>query len=222
MLPGSRFIGSIALSIPAFCIIFVACPRIVDGRARDAALPVPSSMVLGRTLPHGAYLAAANSLREASRTDGEAQIVRAEALILANGSPQEVTPLLEVGLKGAPANVRGWLLLTMANAKENPRLATRALSLALTLAPFDYWTAAMKAKTASLLWDELTADQRQEAITETQALWDQPIMRDHLLGLLSTKQGTRLVARAFANRREDLISINRWVSKRLRQASSSP
>jgi hypothetical protein len=207
-------LGLACVCLSAISLIALGMSRLADGVARDRALPVPNALVAGRILPLGAYAKASTALDRADASDGEAKIFLAEARL--HISSQDQSSLLEQGLSSAPVLVRGWTLLALSQAQENPTRAALILSQALLLAPHDYWVAGMRARAAAMLWSKLDKDSQNEALEQVRLLWDEPTLRPRLLELLSIPGGSMLVTKAFALRRDDLVSINRWVSARTR------
>lgn len=205
---------SIGLSAVAISLIIGGVSHIADGRARDAAIPVPTALLTGETLPSGAYRIADRVLSGANPKDGEATIFRAEANMHLSHRDQSL--LLEQGLSHAPAFVRGWILLALSKEKANPARAAQILSQALVLAPHDYWVVGMRAEAAALLWNKLDPDSQAAALEQARLLWDDPALRPKLLKLLSSPSGAALVSKAFEERHDDIVSINRWVSAQRR------
>jgi len=204
---------NIFLFLPAIGLAWPAVPHFLDGRVWDAAIPVPNSMIAQIALPKAAYRSAAQALAGASRDDGEATILRAEAALRGGAKPGDEISRLEQGLRHQPASARGWTLLADALAETGQRKkAAAALSLALQLGPNDYWLAGMRARAATPLWDDLDADARASALAQVRLLWDEPLLHRELRPLLSTPDGVALAALAFQGRHDELRAMNRWLA----------
>jgi hypothetical protein len=185
----------------------------LDGRARDDALPIPSSMISGKELPGVAYLAGAAALAAANSADGEAHIAQGEALLWAGTKPEREVTTFEEALTHDPTSVRGWTLLSLSSVKSSPSLAAAALTQAVVLAPADYWTLEMRCHAASLLWNRLDSDTKQAVLEQVRLLWDTPSLRPAILTLLTSVSGAALVTEAFRTRQADLVQINRWAAR---------
>lgn len=139
-------------------LAWLAVPHFEDGRAQDAAIPIPNYMIAQTAVPKAAYRAAEIALARANAADGEAMIARAEAALRAGAKPADVIPDLEQALTHQPASARGWTLLADAWAPTDKKKAANALALALELAPKNYWLSGMRAQAAAQLWEDLDAD----------------------------------------------------------------
>jgi hypothetical protein len=187
-----------------------------DGLAVDAAVPVPVYMVAQVDMPKAAYVEAAKALHNADPHNGGAILAEAEARLDAGEPAQTVVPVLQRGLVRDPAYARGWTLLAGVLASTQKDKAAKALAQALLLAPRDFWVAGARARAAAKLWSVLDSDTRAMALTQTQLLWNEPLLRPELRKLLSASDGAALVTRAFDQ--DDIRTINRWVAREQRRS----
>ena len=206
--------------IPALMLGVYALPHFMDGVARDGAIPVPNYMIAQIAMPRAAYVDAVMALRQASPRDGDAAIARAEAALHAGAPPFSQVPVLTQGLSQEPASARGWLLLSNVWASTtDKKKAAQALAQALVLAPHEYWLIGARARQAALLWPYLDTDTQALALEQARMLWEEPLVRSQLPPLLSSREGARLVTRAFAGQPDELREMNRWLSAQARQQS---
>ena len=214
---------SIWIAIGLFVFV-IAAFRMQSGFAVDRAFPVPIYMVMGVPVPHGAYVQAAQTLQHANPKDGEAMIAAAEAATRAGALPLQVIPRARLGLQKSPASARGWTLLAEEYlAERRGPEATRALSTALLLSPFDYWIAGRRAHVAAALLDDLDHDTRASADRQAELLWETPGLRDEIPGLLRAPGGRRLMAEALATDSQSVRALNRWLAgERRRQQGIAP
>lgn len=207
-------------SLPGLVLAGFGALHMRDGAASDAAVPVPSAMVAGITAPAEAYRHTAAVLALADTRNGEAVIVRAEALMHV-GDRRGAVPLLVAGLARAPASARGWVLLSEAEDDERPSDAARALAMGLVLAPHDYWLAGRRVRDAARLWSRLDGEGCRLAMDQARLLWRDEVLRDQLRDVLRTAEGLSVVARAFAGQSEDVREMNRWLARRRMRPQSS-
>jgi len=208
-----QVVTSVLLLLPALALGYFSWAHFVDGLVIDAAIPVPIYMVQQIAMPRAAYEDAGAALARADARDGDAAVARAEAALHSGALPASQVPLLIHGLMQEPATARGWTILSEALLPTDKKGAARALSQALVLAPRDYWLIGARAQDGALLWPELDPDAQTLALEQTRMLWEEPVLRDRLRRLLFSPQGVALVARAFAGRRDELRSMNRWLSQ---------
>jgi hypothetical protein len=179
-----------------------------DGVAIDAAVPVPVYMVAHVPMPVSAYREAANALARADRRDGLAILMRAEALTLAGGRPENHTGDFEQGLALSAASARGWTLLAEQKAERDPQEAAKNLSVAMMLAPQDYWLIALHVADAAKLWPYLDQDSRDTALRRARLLWEEPVLRPSMAWITQTEAGRQLMNRAFSE--DERRMLNRW------------
>ena len=204
--------------IPALVLCVYAIPHFMNGVAVDGAIPVPNYMIAQIAMPKPAYVDAVMALRQASPRDGYAAIARAEAALHAGAPPFSQAPVLAQGLTQEPASARGWLLLSNVWASTtDKKKAAQALAQALLLAPHEYWLIGLRARQAAFLWPYLDADTQALALEQARMLWEEPILRGQLQPLLSSPEGVRLVARAFAGQPDEIREMNRFLSAQARQ-----
>ncbi len=209
-----RWLAWLFWSAPAILIVLLVWPRFYTARATEAAFPVPTYMIMNYPLPKSAYAAAAQLLLSADPADGDAKIAAAEATRNAGDSPARVISLVRQGLSHAPASGRGWTLLAEEDfSSKNPTRAANALSLALTLGPYDYWIAGRRAGDAAVLWNFLSVDDRRQAERQARLLWDEPVLRRGAVAFVLTQGGAALMARALANEPAEIRALNRRVSQ---------
>jgi hypothetical protein len=206
-------LASVLWLLPVFALGYFALMHFFDGLAMDAAIPVPVYMIAQIAMPKIAYEDAAIALGRADGRDGEAQIARAEAGLRGGAlRPSTVSELIQ-GLVQEPASARGWMLLSEAWPLADKSRAARALSLALLLAPNEYWLAGSRAHDAARLWLSLDADAQKHALDQTQLLWREPPLRGQLRALLASPAGVALVSRAFVHDPSELRAMNRWLAR---------
>jgi hypothetical protein len=211
------------LLLPAIVLFLSAVPRLLSGRAVDAAFPVPVYMATDIPLPRAAYVAAENALAKASPGEGEALISRAQAATLAGEPPNKIMPILQAGLAKAPASAAGWTLLAELQASNDAWQGASALQLALDFAPYDFWLGGRRAALGAALWPSLSDPMRARVLRQARLLWTEEQLRPQLLRVLTTPAGAALLKRAFAATPDTLREINRWVTReKLRGARATP
>jgi hypothetical protein len=214
-----RSLVALVAAVPGVALGLFAWPHLLNGLALDAAIPVPIYMIRQTPMLQSAYRRAAHALVGADLRDGDAQTAAAEAATRAGGPAQAQIARLEQAVRDAPAEPRGWLLLSEALLPVDRKRAASALEQALVLAPYDYWIAGRRARDAVVLWGNLDFEAREMALRQVQFLWDEPSLRSGLVELLSTASGVAIVRRAFSQRPGDLRDLNRWMSKARRVAA---
>ncbi len=195
--------------------------RFHDGLARDRALPVPYQMLRGQAVSRSEYLRAAAALDAADPRNGNSAIVRAEAAMNAGPADSRRVGALEDALENDPASARGWTLLSRALMDANRPAAAAALSQALILAPYDFWVVKGRVQMAAPLWSEMDPDARARALEQVRLLWEEPLLRPQLRWVLSAPGGVGIVNRAFADRRDEMVEMNRWLAADRRQRARS-
>lgn len=198
--------------VPVLVLGVASLPHIADGQALEAAIPVPNYMVQRLLLPQAAYASAHVALQGVDWQDGAGIITGAEAALQSGIPPQTQVAPLRQGLMRQPASTRGWVLLAEAALPVDRQLAAAALGQALLLGPRDYFLAGLRVQYAALLWPELDAFAQRSALAQTQLLWDEESLRPQLRIVLAAPGGVAIVAKAFADRRDDIRAMNRWLS----------
>jgi hypothetical protein len=206
--------------LPALALAILAVPRLEDGIANERAIPVPNSLIRESALRPEDYRRAATVLANVDAHDGDSQVLAAETEWHAGAPAAVVAAKTEAALTYAPASLRGWLLL--AEVASNPARQAAALSQTFVLAPYDYYIARRRTRDAARQWDTLDADTRDMALRQVQLLWDDEALHPLILPMLQTDADGALVGRAFAQRRSDLRSLNRWVSAERRRLAVAP
>ena len=214
MTPAKTWLLRIGLLLPVLLVTAAAIPRIVSGLALEAAFPVPSYIVKNVVLPRKSYAAAAIVLSHADSRDGETQILRAEAAHLGGMPDAQVIPIVENGLGHDPAYARGWTLLSELLRQTDRARASKALTIALELAPYDYFLAGRRARDGAMLWDAMSDDGRGLLLRQAGLLWSEPQLRDQVMPLLDTPGGAALMTRALKDNPDQIRALNRWVARR--------
>jgi len=210
-----RFSLIVVLVVPGIFLGIFGFVHFKDGLAVDAAVPVPVYMVAQISVPKKAYVEAAEALSEACQRNGGAMLSEAEARIHGGEPASVVLPLLRNGLSHEPASARGWTLLAEILHSKHPAWAAQALNEAFLLSPRDTWIAGARAQDAALLWPYLDDDTRGMAVEQTRRIWQEPLLRLQILGVVDTPQGAALVTRSFGQ--GDIRAINRWVRQERRR-----
>ena len=200
-----------ALLAPAVLILSIAVPRLQPALAVERAYPVPAYVSDNVQVPHEAYHEAAQSLALASDSDGEAQIARAEMLLLSGEPVHGLIGLTKRALGRDPSSARGWALLAALEELSNPSAAADALGLSLELAPYDYWLAGQRAARGARLWPHLTGATRQSVVRQVQLLWSEPSLRASVPALLGQAHGAELVHLALAGEPDQVRALNREI-----------
>jgi hypothetical protein len=211
-----RRLATVVLLLPGLCLAYFGYAHFTDGAAQDGAVPVPVAMVAQISLPKAAYDDAVKSLTGASLRDGDAQLVRSEALFNGGRAPSEIVPLIEEGLRHAPASARGWTLLAEAQQPSQPKKAAAAISLAFLLAPRDYWIAAARVRAAGLLWPSLDGETRLAAEKQARLLWHEELLRPQIVIAAQTDAGAALLTRSFQE--SEIRDISRHIAAARRRA----
>jgi hypothetical protein len=216
-----RWLARIGWLLPPIAIIALAIPRLTSGAAAEAAFPVPIYMVMNYPMPQSTYARAAQILGRTNSYDGDQTISEAEAAADSGAATNETIALVRRGLMHAPVNARGWTLLADAYlAKKDQRASAQALSLALTLGPFDYWIAGRRAQACGALWNILSSGDQDACEKQARLLWDAPELRPQIVSLVQTRGGSQLLARAIGNDSQQIRDINRFLSAARREQES--
>jgi hypothetical protein len=197
--------------LPALLIV-PAGSKYVAGLGVDSVFPVPAYMAMDIRQAPETYRATARILERATDVDGRTVLVRAEAMFASGETPSVVEGVVRDGLRRAPADIKGWILLAASRKTRDPASAARILESALLLGPQEYRFAGARARLAAELWDHLSDDGRALAARQTRLLWSVPALRTQLNSLLASEAGARLVTEAFKTEPEELRALNRWVA----------
>lgn len=212
--PVQSWLVRAALVLPALAISVTGLPRLVSGFAQEAAFPVPVYMAMNVVLPQKAYSSAAQVLSHAGSANGGLQVARGEALLHAGGRPQDAIAALKSGLSHAPAEARGWIVLAEALGPQDPRKAAAALSLALELAPREYYLVSPRLIAGAPLWAYLPDEDRSVLLNDTRQVFEDFRLAQTRETLLRTPGGPALVTRAFAGQNEQLRALNRMRARK--------
>jgi hypothetical protein len=201
------------LLCPPVILLLAALPRFASGIALEATLPVPSYMTVARALPINATRATAHVLAGADEADGEAQIARSRAAYLSGEVGPKIIAMADNGLSHAPSSAAGWTLLAALRTPADRARAAAAMSVALELAPHDYYLAAWRARTAAPLWADLPADARESAAGQVRLLWSDRALRRQIRSVLAVPGGPSLVTYAMKDDPDGLRALNRMVAR---------
>ena len=208
----------IALLLPA-ALAALAVPHLIDGVALENAFPVPVYTEMDIAVPRSSYVNAANALAQGMRRDGDRAVMQAEAEANAGAAPADVLQVVKNGLAQSPASPRGWTLLAEELSRTDRKQAGEALSVALTLAPNDYYLLGRMERDAGYLWGDLSQDARDVAVNAAPTLWKIPELRIYIRPVLAMRGGPSLMTSGFHFDPEELRSLNRWVEEqRLEEA----
>lgn len=197
------------MCLPAAALGYFGYIHFADGVAADAAIPVPVYMVAQIQVPKAAYAAAAKALEGANARNGNAKLLMAEAQIRAAGRSARTADQIAMGLSRAPASSRGWALLSEMTYPAATQTAARALSESLMLSAYDYWLSGSQVADAAQLWPFLDNDTRMEALAKARLLWEEPMLRPRLQGVLNTPGGASLMSDALSE--DQRRALNRWL-----------
>jgi hypothetical protein len=212
----------IVLFLPGVFLISFAIAPLLNGVAVDSAIPIPIYLVRQTPLPQSTYKTAAAKLFATYPGDGGSRIFASEAAMSAGAArTSQIAPLVDA-ISHTPANARGWMILSDAYAAKNPAQAADALGQSMLLAPYDYWLAGPRSVRAAKLWARLNADDRANALRQVVLLWEEPVLRPQIDGLLQTDRGVAIVNRAFGGQPDELRDLNRWLSQQHRRYRDGP
>jgi hypothetical protein len=202
----------VALLLP-LALIAVAVPHLIDGVAFENAFPVPVYTEMDVAMPRGVYANAANALAHGMQRDGDRAVMQAEAEANAGGARSKVLWDVQRGLEQSPASPRAWMLLAEELSRTDRKRAGEALSVALTLAPNDYYLLARMERDAGYLWDDLSRDARDVAANAAPMLWKFPELRVYIRPVLAMRGGPKMISSGFQYDPEELRALNRWVQE---------
>jgi hypothetical protein len=217
--PGKPRVGQflvlvLLVGIP-FALAITAIPRLFAGVAAAPIERALISLTIGQPMPRAKYEMIAAALSNASTTDGDALITRAEAETrAAEDSRPDLLGARDSVLRGiseSPGNPRGWTLLCELDAQFNLDQAARCMDTALYIGPFDWFVAGRRAVLASYLWPNLSRDSRKTSARRMKLLWANPSLRNIIWDVYNTKNGGEMLTAAFVGDRDTLATINRWL-----------
>ena len=211
--PGLPWIGRLAMLLPAIGVIVLAAPRLISGFALEAAFPATTEITMNMTLPQATNKFVAQVLSHASPSDGETQILRAEAAVNAGFPPGMVIPIVRSALIREPTDARGWILLAALLKDHDPKGAASALSLAIELAPREYYLVIPRAFVGASLWNYLSKDVQARIVDDAHVIATSNEFRGGLQSLLDAQGGTELVGRALAGHPDQLRALNRSLAR---------
>jgi hypothetical protein len=186
---------------------------LIDGVAYENAFPVPVYTEMNVAMPRSSYAGAANALAEGMRRDGDRAVMQAEVEANAGADRSNVISVVTSGLAQSPASPRGWILLAEEMSRTDRKRAGEVLSVALTLAPNDYWLLGRMERDAAYLWDDLSPDARDVAVNAAPTLWKFPELRIYIRPVLAMRAGPKLITSGFHFEPEELRALNRWVQE---------
>ena len=195
--------------LPALAILVVAWPRLISGLAQDVAFPATAYMVADVPLPVRAYRQTAQALSLAPASDGETQLMRAEAALRAGEPRAVVAPIAESASSRAPADARGWIVLAEALQRSDPPRAAQALSVAIELAPREHFLVVPRLLAGAPLWSYLPPEARATLLDDAAALVQDKNGLPDLLALLRVAGGPALVTRALKDHPDEIRALNR-------------
>ena len=115
---------------------------------------------------------------------------------------------------GKSVRARGWPgAASRPGARGGP--AADALAESLSLARCDYWIIGEQVVDAARLWPALDGEAREEAAAKARLLWEVPMLRPRLTGVLNTPGGAELLTSALDD--GERRALNRWVFSTRRQ-----
>jgi hypothetical protein len=199
----------LALCLPGILLGIFSWKHYRDGIALDRAIPVPVYMTAQIEMPKAAYVEAAKALNNVDERNGNGLLTLAETLIRSGQPATRTLSVLRAGLERSPASSRGWTLLAERYYRSNNRLAAKALSQALILAPRDYWLVGARVQDANILWSYLDSDTKKIASAQTVLLWQEPQLHEQLRTVVRTSP--KMIERSFGS--EDIREINRWMAR---------
>jgi len=210
---GWLWIGRLAMLLPACAVIALAVPRLLSGFALEAAFPATTEITMNFTPPQASNRTVAQILSHASPSDGETQLLRAEAAANAGLPPATVIPIVRSALIREPSVARGWVLLAALLRDHDPKGAAAAFSLAVELAPREYYLVIPQAFVGASLWDYLSKDAQAKVVDDARILITSTELRGGLHSLIAASGGPELVSRALAGHPEQLRALNRSLAR---------
>lgn len=202
-----------ALALPALAILTAAVPRLVSGLAQETAFPATAYIAMNVALPPPSYNATAQVLSHAPLADGETQIARAEAANRVHEPAGVTIPVVKAALTHAPASARGWILFAELLRQRDPKEGAAALSLAIELAPHEYYLISPRVQAGAPLWNYLPQDARETLLDDTHLLIANSEFHQTLRALLRAPGGPALVTRALAGHPDELRALNRSLAR---------
>ena len=206
-----RILRIVLLLAPPLILMALALPRFFGGLALDATFPVPAGMASNRVFSRETYARTAAVLAVVDPADGEAQLLRAQAISQAGAPAVIVRPMVERALGQAPTSIQGWMLLSEASLGADPASAVKALQMVMDLSPHDYWLVGRKTRTGARLWERLSPDTQQDLLYQARRVWTAPSLRSELLPLIRVEGGSMLMTRAIAQP-DEIRALNRYIS----------
>lgn len=200
------------LPVPALGIFAAAAPRLNSGIVLEEIFPESAYVTSNITLSPSSYAVMAQALANATTDDGGTQILRAEIAIDAGEAPSAIIPLLEEALSRSPADARGWVLLASL-LTQNPNAAGRAMSLALTLAPKEYYLIVPRTAVGAGLWIYLPEAARHQLLDDAYLIATDENSRANLYAIIGRPGGTALVTRALAKHPDKIKALNQNVAR---------
>lgn len=198
---------------PALIVCAVAGAHFKDGAALEAAAPQIAYIQIDDALSAQSYGTAAAALTQASSADGEAALLRAEALLDGGASSDAALAVARTGIAAAPGSARGWITLARILGPHNPKDGAAALSIALMLARHDYYLIAPRAEAGAMVWPELSAGARAQILDDASRIVADPEFHAALAVLLKTSGGPALLTRVFKGNPDALRAFNRNLAR---------
>jgi hypothetical protein len=209
MTPLYTSFARLLLPVPAIALLLLAFQHLTSGIADEKAAPAIANMASDTPLPPAMYRAAARILSGATMRDGDSQIARAEAMADAGAPRNEVLPVINAALAHSPAAARGWLVLAGLLGKTDPPHAVAALSVAIEIAPREYFLVPLRARVGAPLWRYLSGNAQAVLLDDARLLADDPGLRPQFLALLAAPDGAALATRALAGDPRRIRALNR-------------
>ncbi|MGB8363043.1 MAG: hypothetical protein ACLQUZ_06730 [Rhizomicrobium sp.] len=210
---GWLWFGRLAMLLPACVVIILAVPRLLSGFALEAAFPATAYLAMNVPLPQTTDRSIVQILSHAPVADGETQVLRAEAAADGQFSPATTIEMTTTALAHAPAAARGWLVLAELVRDRHRNEAASALSLAIELAPREYYLVGLQARAGAPLWDALPEDVQAKLLNDVRLVAHKTELRSDLWALLRVPGGPALLTRAFAGHPEQLRALNRSLAR---------
>ena len=210
---GWLWFGRLAMLLPACVVVTLAVPRLLSGFALEAAFPATAYLAMNVPLPRATDRSIAQILSQAPLADGETQVLRAQAAADAQFSPATTIEMTTTALAHAPAAARGWLVLAELMRDRRRNEAASALSLAIELAPREYYLVGLQARAGAPLWNVLPKDVQAKLLNDARLVARKTELRSDLRALLNVPGGPALLTRAFADHPEQLRALNRSLAR---------
>jgi len=209
----------VVLILPAVLLGIYTCQQVPAAFAVDRAFPVPMFITMNVPLPQSAYRKAEAALVTADPRDGQSGISAAEAGALDGKPASTIVSRLSAALTAAPASGEGWILLAESQSRSDPKRAANSLSVALELAPFEYFLAERQSLLAAKLWTDLPEDSRAIASRQARDLWRSQGVAYHLEAtpILMSAASIELMHRAFAESPVELRNFDLWAEQQTKK-----